>query len=435
MTSLTDAESIAGYVIDPESGERIRVSTNSQRSVLANAKNPLGSSTNSLSSTQTTITNSPSPVSRSAAAMRYALQAKARDLLPDHRVAWCMRRFRAERAKIDVVHAKARRAAYFDGLMRCGRVWVCPVCAAKISETRRVELNELLLAAREIALGYTSNEPEYYPRWHLTMLTFTIHHKPDESAADVVDRLNLTWTRYASGEWMVNFRRRFYVAGTLRALEMTHGKNGWHPHYHVLMFHDSVLRKNTTPPLYAPSLTEMITAVQVRWTEIAAKVGGYADRFIGVELTVGKVHEYPVKADAERELKRWGMTAEVTKQPSKRGREDNRSLTDLLIDAAKGDDLAAALWIEATNALARQKQLEPSKGLWVMLGRKLRSDEEAAADETEASDQVLASLTWESWKRILEADARATVLDIASTGDADALWQYLNTLGVYDERS
>lgn len=401
----------------------------SQRSA-ERSSDTLGSSTNSLTSTETTITNSPSAVSRSAAAMRYALQAKARELLPDHRVAWCMRRFRAERSKIDVVHAKARRAAYFDGLMRCGRVWVCPVCAAKISETRRAELNELLLAAREVALGYTSNEPEYYPRWHLTMLTFTIAHKPDESATEVLDRINLTWTRYASGRWMANFRARFYVVGTLRALEITHGAHGWHPHYHVLMFHDNPLRKNTVPPHYAPSLTEMIAAVQVRWSDIARKVGGYADRFIGVELSTGKVSNYPIKADAERELQRWGMTSEVTKQPSKRGRDDNRSLTDLLIDAAKGDDLAASLWIEATNALARQKQLEPSKGLWVMLGRKLRSDEEAAEDEASPSDQVLASLTWESWKLILEADARAQVLDIAATGDAMALWSYLETLGV-----
>jgi hypothetical protein len=396
----------------------------------------LGSSTNSLTSTKTTITNSPTPIAKSAAAMRYALQAKARALLPDHRVGWCMRRFRAERSRIDVVHAKARRSAYFDGLMRCGRVWVCPVCAAKISETRRVELNELLLDAREIAIGYTSDEPEYYPRWYLTMLTFTIAHKAHESAADVLARLNLTWTRYSEGKWTTNFRRRFYIVGTLRALEMTHGANGWHPHYHLLMFHDSVLRKKPTPPLYAPSLTEMIAAVQVRWSDIAAKVGGYADKFIGVELTLGKVHEYPIKADAERELKRWGMTSEITKQPSKRGRNDNRSLTDLLIDAAKGDDLAAALWIEATNALARQKQLEPSKGLWLMLGRKLRSDEDAAEDQTEPSDRVLASLTWESWKRILEADARATLLDIASTGDTLALWAYLESIGVYpDERS
>lgn len=399
-------------------------------------KIPLGSSTNSLTSTQTTITNSPTLSSRSAASLRYALQAKARELLPDHRVAWCMRRFRAERAKIDVVHARSRRSAYFDGLMRCGRVWVCPVCASKISESRRVELTELLLAAREIALGYTSEQPEYYPRWFLTMMTYTIQHKPHESATDVLNRLNHAWTRYNEGQWMVKYRKRFFVSGHLRALEMTHGAKGWHPHYHVLQFHDSYLREQyAIPPIYAPSQPEMIGLARTRWSYSALKVGGYADPIIGVELTVGDVQAYPIKSDAERELARWGMTSEVTKQPAKRGRKENRSLTDLLIDAAKGDELAGNLWIEATNALARQKQLEPSKGLWVMLGRTLKTDEEAAEDEIDASDQVLASLDWEDWKRVLNADARGEVLDIASTGDANALCTYLATLGVHYERS
>jgi hypothetical protein len=360
------------------------------------------------------------------------LQAKARDLLPEHRVGWCMRRFRAERAKIGIVQATARGSAYFDGLMRCGRVWVCPVCAAKIAETRRAELTELLLEAREVALGYTSGSPEYYPRWFLTMLTFTIAHKPNESAADVLGRLDRAWKRYYSGGWAISFRKRFYITGTIRALEMTHGAEGWHPHIHLLQFHDSYLREQyATPPHYHPSQPEMLGLARGHWSHSAAKVGGYAHALFGVELTVGEVANYPIKSDAERELARWGMTSEVTKQTVKRGRNENRTITDLLIDAAKGDDLAAQFWIEATNALSGHKQLEPSKGLWVMLGRKLKTDEEAAEDEAAASDRVLALLTWEQWKIVLWADKRGEVLEVAAGGDVDQLWAYLATLGVY----
>lgn len=398
----------------------------------------LGSSTNTPYKSLTTITNSPSPVGKSAAFLRFALQAKARDLMPEHRVGWCMRRFRGETARVGIVQAKKRSSAYFNGLMRCGRVWVCPVCAAKISETRRTELNDLLLAARVVVFSNNPNIPDnYYPRWFMTMLTYTIQHKPNESAVEVLARLDQAWKRHWSGEWAQNFRKRFYVVGTLRALEMTHGAEGWHPHYHMLQFHDSWLREKIgTAPDFQPSQPEMLNLARIHWSDSALKVGGYADPTIGVALSVGEVAYYPIKADAERDLKRWGMTSEITKQTVKRGKAENRSLTDLLIDAAKGDQLAAEFWREGTSALEGHKQLEPSKGLWIMLGRRLKSEEEAAEDEPDAGDRELASLTWESWKKILSADARGQVLDIAATGDALALWAYLESIGVYpDERS
>lgn len=341
-----------------------------------------------------------------------------------------MRRFRPDRDKIGVVQAKARGSAYFDGLMRCGRVWVCPVCASKISEARRAELNELLLSARIIVSHGEAQPASYYPRWFLTMLTFTIQHKPHESFADVLARLNRAWTRYTSGRWMQQFRARFFITGTLRALETTHGAEGWHPHYHLLQFHDSMLRPYTSVLNYYPSQAEMIGHAQARWSNAVFSIGGYAHASIGVGLTVGDVQQYPIKSDAERELKRWGMTSEITKQPSKRAKLENRSLTELLIDAAKGDDLAAHLWTEAVIGLARQKQLEPSKGLWLMLGRTLKSEEEAAEDEAEPSDKVLASLTWAQWRKVLHADARGELLDIASRGDEAELWSFLASLGV-----
>lgn len=408
----------------------------SQRSVLR-SKIPLGSSTNSPYSTQTTITNSPSTSAKSAVVLRYALQAKARELLPDHRVGWCMRRFRGETLRVTIVRAKSRGSSYYGGLMRCGRVWVCPLCASKISETRRTELNDLLLAAREVAIGYTSDKPEYYPRWFLTMLTFTLSHEPDESSAEVLARLDRAWQRYTSGRWIQGFRERYYVVGTLRALEMTHGPQGWHPHYHMLQFHDSWLRAQIgTGANLHPSQPEMLQLARSHWADSVAKVGGYADPIIGVALSVGDVAKYPIKSDAEKELKRWGMTSEITKQTVKRGKLDNRSMTDLLIDAAKGDQLAAEFWREGVAALEGHKQLEPSKGLWKMLGRKLKSEEEAAEEEIDPSDEILASLSWSEWRKVMIADKRGEVLDIAATGDIDALWSYLESMGVIrDERS
>ncbi|SRR5258708_5626399 len=88
---------------------------------------------------------------REARLMRWQLQREAQDLLPEERVAFCMRRIQA--SMVDVLYSPHRQLAHYQGLMRCGSVWVCPICAAKISEHRRSELEQAI--ANCIANGGT----------------------------------------------------------------------------------------------------------------------------------------------------------------------------------------------------------------------------------------------------------------------------------------
>ena len=43
--------------------------------------------------------------------------------------------------------------AFYQGLMSCGGIWTCPVCAAKISERRRQELKQAIEAAQALGLS------------------------------------------------------------------------------------------------------------------------------------------------------------------------------------------------------------------------------------------------------------------------------------------
>jgi hypothetical protein len=36
------------------------------------------------------------------------------------------------------------------------------------------------------------------------------------------------------------FKNKWRILGTLKALEITYGENGWHPHLHVLVVSDSL---------------------------------------------------------------------------------------------------------------------------------------------------------------------------------------------------
>jgi hypothetical protein len=323
---------------------------------------------------------------------------------------------------VEIVHSPKRQTAYYLGLMRCSRLWMCPVCARKITEQRRLELDELIARNVVPVLKRSGKDVFMVPKYHLSMLTFTLGHEWDEPAAGVLSRLARAYARFAAGRWYQGFKQTYFIVGTLRALEMTHGEHGWHPHYHLLVFHDS----------YIPSRMQVdyIASVRLRWSSVVFDIGGKTDIVRGVDLLYGKAHKYVLKLVGDREIRGWGMAAEVTKAPVKHAKDGNRSLNDLLLAYAAGDVEAGELWIEAAHALTRQKHLYPSKGLWNMLGRGVSTDEAAAEDITEATDRVLASLNWLDWQCIIRHDARGRVLHVAGSGNADELWNYLETLGI-----
>lgn len=373
------------------------------------------------------ITNSPSHAQekRSAQVLVYFLQSIARELLPDQRVAWCLRRLQPFRETVEIMHNPERQTAYYRGLMRCSRIWMCPVCARKITETRRVELDELL--ARSVIPIIKSSGRDFFevPKFHLSMLTFTLSHDWDESAAKVLDRLGRAYSRFASGRWYQGFKARFFIVGTIKALEMTHGVNGWHPHYHVLLFHDSYL-----PPMMQ---IDYVANARLHWSGVVFNIGGATDLIRGVDLIWGNTHAYAVKLAGDREVQDWSLVQETTKQPVKHGRNGNSSLVDLLIAYAHGDVQAGELWSEAVYALNRKKHIEASKGLWAMLGREVSTDEKSAEDEPGETHRILASLTAAQWRNIIRLDERGQVLDIAAGGSSVELAAYLETLGIWTE--
>lgn len=79
---------------------------------------------------------------------RWRLQRAAQELLPDERVAFCKRRLQSP--MVEVIYTPEKQSAHYGGLMSCGSVWHCPICAAKISERRRVELEQAIVLCKEM---------------------------------------------------------------------------------------------------------------------------------------------------------------------------------------------------------------------------------------------------------------------------------------------
>lgn len=347
---------------------------------------------------------------------RWALQSAARELLPSERVAWCFRRvgfdWVAMRPFRDVrlMYSQAIHRSHYKNLMVCGRLWQCPICSAKISERRRADLS--------VALDRTD--------LRAVMVTFTLSHTRSDKLKTVLNVLTKSYTQTKEGRPWETFKRKANIVGSVRALEVTHGANGWHPHLHVLYFIRGKINAD-----------ELKSFFWERWHHALMRNKGTAmfEHGIDVRLAREDVAEYVAKFGHEplKASQRWGVEHELTKSPAKLSRGDaGRSPLQLLADYAGGDKQAGAIWIEYARTFKGQRQLVWSKGLRAMLGLGTEKSDAEIAKENREDAILLAALPLEVWRVVLGNDARGELLEIAHSGNADEVWTFLYRLGVRD---
>ncbi len=330
---------------------------------------------------------------------RFALQSAARRLLPDSRTANCLR-LRQKGREIQVVLSKEHGKASYKGLQTCGSVWACPVCSAKISERRRVELQTAITlhkASGGDVLLATYTNPHYLGD-HVSQVL--------KGQAKALDYLN---TDRAS-------RRLFDEMGCIgqvRAMEVTHGRlrrvnNGWHPHYHVLLFVRSGL-----------DLVCLADRLFDRWHLACVKAGLKApSRAHGVRLDDGsKAASYASK---------WGLESEMTKGHTKKSTDGETPFDLLRSYLANCDKHAGALFHEFALAFKGKRQLHWSSGLKKLFAIGELSDEELANKQDDKA-VLLGTITVDQWRYIIKAEARSLLLDLAEQ-DWDAVSRFLNSI-------
>lgn len=336
---------------------------------------------------------------------RYMLQAAARELMPNERVAKCLRV--PVGSSVDVLYAAAVKAAHYRGLFTCTSVWMCPPCATKISERRRVELQQAI------------------ENWQgmgglVVMATFTLRHTAEDVLEVLVEAFSGALRRVRQGSAWGRLVARFGLVGSVRALEVTHGfEHGWHPHAHVLLFVDG-----------AADVAGLTDALRTRWIAFLAKRGFDATWEQGVHVRVADnaAGDYVAKLGSE-----WTVAHEMTKAGIKRAAGENRTVAQLLADyAVNGDQRAGELWQEYARVFKGKRHLQWSDGLRALLLPEAEpelSDAELAA-VVEQDAVVLASLTVAQWRVIVANDCRAELLLVAASGDVVAVWAFLGELGI-----
>ena len=260
--------------------------------------------------------------------------------------------------------------ASFSGYQTCGSIWGCPVCAAKIRQGRAEQIAEGLRAW--LAQGN-----------YVFAITLTMPHEFGMDLAPLFDCIMKSWEGVLSG----GARRRFWEAqsvfGTIRAFDLTYGKNGWHPHLHNLIFIENTGQDK------AQLEKDVREYFETRWSQSVENQG-----FGKVNVEKG-VDVRPVKDEAGIGTYVSKVSFELTRSDKKEAKKGGLNQWQLLREArTTGDAQQIALWKEYVLASKGRRCIEWSRGLKKMLigvdEKDDISDDELAAQAT--ADAPLAEL-------------------------------------------
>lgn len=318
---------------------------------------------------------------------RFSLQAQAARILPKERVKHC--RWTISDMNTGVNIWKRNDKARFGGLQTCGSVWHCPVCSHIISEGRRQELNTALTNARQQTLMPV-------------LITLTFQHQRGEDLPTLMKAVkkakqhwhdSRTYKRYKAG-----------ITGTITATELTHGANGWHPHFHLLMFINEGMFSGLKGPVQlAQKLDTFKDDLRTAWTTSLAKFERFGN---------GASFDFQDATAAGSYVAKWGAGEEITMGHKKTGKGNHPFE---LLAQAKHDKAATALFFEYATTFKGTRQLVWSKGLKEALNVQTQDDEVLAEEAHTNEDEWLAAIHKAHWNDTRN-HGRHTILTAAESG-------------------
>jgi len=206
------------------------------------------------------------------------------------------------------------------------------------------------------------------------------------------------------------------LKGTVRGLESPHGKNGWHIHFHIIMFCEVAMSEESRRTVQG--------MISEAWADACESVGlERPNREHGIRLQDGKA--------AGDYVGKWGLEDELTRSHMKDGRDKGKSPFQLLDGIIDGDEECMKLYLEYAKAIKGRRQLVWSKGLREMLhlGEE-KSDESIAEDAPDSEPSTLFSqIRLDDWKNILRLGKRAEVLEECRKG-VESLNAYVKGLRI-----
>lgn len=287
----------------------------------------------------------------------FLLQDQSAKLLPRERVGNCLKK-RIDKDKLrEVKYNESRKKAHWANVQRCGSIWSCPVCAKQITEKRREELK------KAVHTWQTRHDGS------IQLLTLTFSHSKLESLKSLLERQKKAYKIFLETTKVKDILKKMGVVHKVRSFEVTYGDNGWHPHFHILMFNKYVF--------VSPNLKNDLSEL---WIKACVRAGLSAPSMKhGLDLRDGKY--------ASQYVSKWGIEHELTKGHLKKGKENSLTPFDLLQLSIEDEEVffkkPSKLFQEFAISLKGSRQLVWGRGLKKLLEIEDKTDEELA-EETES---------------------------------------------------
>lgn len=248
-------------------------------------------------------------------------------------------------AQIAVEGGQARMSGHFI----CGCNWTCEMCARATVARNRSWLRGALFPALE----------EHGKSGSLVTLTLAHTYKVDWAVP--VAALKAAYGLF--DKRMAKVYKKAGSVGKFKAFEVTIGQNGIHPHFHILLTHDS-----------DADLVAMEASMRDAWYSAVSEVGGRCtDR--GFDFQANRLNDYAAKMEAAHEL---------SSQSTKLGRKNGKSLSQTLDSAGRGNLTAGAEWQRAIKALGATNRFHAgalAKNLEISTPSEWEDEQEEAQNE------------------------------------------------------
>lgn len=338
---------------------------------------------------------------------RFKLQRKAQSILYKHhaehpreqfRICWCHRNLNNIDGLVGVFRKRNGSGARFSNIGTCGSVWHCPVCAVKVSEQRRKELQRAMVVWVACKSG------------NAYLLTLTFPHVDGDALTENLIKFEKAIQTFKNSRTYKNTQERFGSAGVISSREVTWGTNGWHPHLHMLVFAGAGM-ESEEGTLFMLKSAWLRACHKHRLLERSKCLKNVRDFWKhALDLRGGeKAAEYIAKFGRDE---RWGVSSEMTRFHSKVGIRKGAWMDDqhftpfqILEWASNGDKVASALFKEYAEAYHGKRMITWAPGLadWIGVDKKQPTDEEAAAlaDNPMPEEDFAGNLLFEQFRALL----------------------------------
>lgn len=273
------------------------------------------------------------------------------------------------------------------GLQSCKSIWACPVCSARVVERRAVQLQKVV------------------ETWHqrggrVGFLTLTVRHTARQSLSEVWQLVMDSWRRLVGSTAWRTYQKNWGVPlpgrggrvlpriPTVRTVEVTHGRHGWHVHLHLLVFFDGGGDSRARWGAISGSMVAL-------WAEKVRSFGGRVDVSKGTcaELidpdadASARIGDYLAKAvfvgSSDHSAIHWEAAGGRAKTSERTG---GSTPWELLDAASRGDQKAAKLWTVWETESRGRRQMWINGTLLDLAGLRDTTDAEALAESGDEAE-------------------------------------------------